>query len=206
MSVSASVKTSNGRMILNGSTIKPLSDPNEITLHFVEAIHVHVDRTRRIPFSKGGSNPEGSAGGAGAGGQGAAAVTGFGMGAMQASATGFGMGSGAGSFGAGLDVKPVLGGGPAMGSTMGPGAGSSSSSAMSASGAGMGEGELQEVLKGILAKCTDDQGMAIVDLARQVQPRGVTEEAVRKAVDDLSMTGAVYSTTDDEHIKSTETD
>ncbi|CAE7799776.1 RPA2A, partial [Symbiodinium sp. KB8] len=49
VSVSAAVKTSNGRMILNGSTIKPLADPNEITLHFVEAIHVHVDRTRRIP-------------------------------------------------------------------------------------------------------------------------------------------------------------
>jgi len=193
--VTASAKVmSGGRALLNNLHLRPLTDPNELTLHFIEAIYAHVDRVRRVPYSKGGSNPEGAAGGTAGG------ATGFGLAGVPsmgapAGAAGGGFGGG---FGGGMDTKPTFGSGvaPGLGAPLG-GAGGPSTLDASA---------ISAQVRAILDVCKDDAGMAIVDVAAQLAGKGISEAQVRSAVEDLSMAGAVYSTTDDEHVKSTAAD
>ena len=181
-------KMASGRRTLTGVQITPLKDPNELTLHFLEVMHVHRDRVERVPFSKGGGSDESASSSSSAF---AGSGTGFGMAGMPSmTAGGGGMGGFAGSstpLGAAPGM-PALGGG-----------------AVKAEG-GMSEEAIQNKLKELISEKGRDseEGAFIPDLVKAMAGHNVDETGVRNAIEALSMNGHIYSTVDDDHVQSTE--
>jgi replication factor A2 len=162
-----------------------LVDPNELTLHFMECIHVHRDRTMRISFAEGGSSPEGMA---------VTSDPASGT-AMAGAGTGFGM--------AGMGGMPGMAGMSGMPAMGGAGGGMSSSLAVSGPGGVSGE-PLVEQVNSRICTYSGDNGAPVSELVQFFAAKGVSEAEVRQVVEELSMAGRVYSTVDDEHVKSTE--
>lgn len=180
MRLYGSCKLVSNRVMISNAQAKVLTDPNELTLHLVECIHVHLDRTRRISYSEGGSSPEGMAttNAAGEAPAVAAAGTGFGMG---------GMGSMPGVTSTSM-------------SAMGGGFGGAPATAAGSVNAG----DLGDRVNSKICTYTGDNGAPVAELVQFFAGQGVSEAEVRQAVEELSMAGRIYSTVDDEHVKSTE--
>jgi hypothetical protein len=169
----------NNRPTLSNVNVAFIKDGNELTMHFLETIAVHLDRSRRIPFSKGGSHYESMS-------SGAAAPSGSAPAAIVPSFGGIGFGGmGGGSLPGGMPSMPI-------------------GAAVTASSANGDANNLKQLIKAEISSCQNEDGAFIPDIARALQPKGFTEEQVRRAVEDLSMAGLVYSTVDDDHILTTE--
>ncbi|CAM9377411.1 unnamed protein product [Phaeothamnion confervicola] len=163
-----------GTMHMTVNNIRPIEDTNELTYHALEVIYVHLLHTRG-PLNA-------PAGGAAAGG-------GFAVGGG-----GFGMGGGGGFR------QPQFGGSPQQQSFNGGGMG------MGIGGGGDGMMAFtakQQMVVECFTGGGGETGISIQTAVQQLGPRGVTAAEVREIVGQLAGEGHLYSTTDEEHFKST---
>lgn len=172
--VHGEVRKNHGRVDVQVLNVRPVTDFDEVTHHFLEAIFVHLQRTRG-PLRPGASAAGGATGGGMLGSLGLGSAGALPVGARPMSAGGF----------------------------EGFSAYSAASARTSAAVPMAVEGLEERVLAAFREAGPTDIGASIDTVAAMLAGHHITPAQVRQAVDALSLEGHLYTTVDENHFKTT---